>query len=58
MQSDLEKMRTLITQLNEASVLYYDSDDTIMSDAEYDLKIDALMKLENRTGIVLSIPQQ
>lgn len=50
----LTKMKTLIARLREADVAYYDRDDPIMTDLEYDRLYNALAQLERDTGIVLA----
>lgn len=50
----MEKIKQLIDELNRASDTYYNSGETIMSDAEFDLKLDELRKLEEETEIVMS----
>lgn len=49
----LEKMRTIIDQLNEASDVYYNTSTEIMSNREYDDLFDKLKKMEKETGVVL-----
>ena len=48
-----QKMQALVTQLNEASDKYYNGQDEIMSNYEWDALFDELVKLEQETGIVL-----
>ena len=43
-----------VNELNRASEAYYNSDKPIMSDAEFDNKLEELRQLEYETGIVLS----
>ena len=50
----IETMKTLIGKLNRASKLYYNTNNTIMSDEEYDKLYDELKALEKNTGIILS----
>lgn len=45
-------IQDLINILNLANEAYYNSDSPIMSDEEYDLKLEELQKLEKTTGIV------
>lgn len=47
-------MRKLITELTEADIAYYKHDDPVMTDREYDRKLDQLRSLEEETGIILS----
>ena len=49
-----KRIKELVKQLNRASEEYYQHDDEIMSNAEYDRLYDELVALENETGIVLS----
>ena len=48
------KMRGLIAQLNEASDAYYNTGDTIMTDKEFDMLLDELKVLEEKSGVILS----
>lgn len=50
----LNRMKELIKILNEASFQYYNSDKTIMSDKEFDIKLEELKALEKETNIILS----
>lgn len=50
----MEKMKSLIKILNEASLAYYQQNREIMTDREYDELYDELVALEKETGIVLS----
>ena len=50
----MERMKELISMLNEASKKYYQDASPIMSDYQYDKLYDELCRLENETGIVLS----
>lgn len=52
--SDTEqKMRALIDALNQASVLYYTTANSPLSDAQWDEKYDALTALEKESGIIM-----
>lgn len=56
-ESDMEKrerLRELVSVLNEASKAYYQKDTEIMSNLEYDKLYDELVALEKETGIVLA----
>lgn len=44
----------LIKLLNKAADAYYNSGAPIMSDAEYDIKMDELREFEEKTGIIFS----
>lgn len=50
----MDRMKELITLLNNASKAYYQEDREIMSDLEYDRLYDELVVLEKKTGIILS----
>lgn len=50
----LERMKELVTLLNQAGRAYYQEDREIMSNREYDALYDELSELEKNTGIVLS----
>lgn len=53
MMNVTERMRALVDELNKASVLYYTLGESPMSDAEWDLKYNELLKLEKESGITL-----
>ena len=44
----------IVNELNKASEAYYNTGQPIMSDAEFDNKLEELRQLEEETGIVLS----
>ena len=50
----MDRMKELISILNEASKAYYQQDREIMSDFEYDKLYDELLSLEKETGIILA----
>lgn len=50
----VSKMKELITELNNASFLYYNSGNSPLSDIEFDNKLKELQLLEKQTGIILS----
>ncbi len=50
----MDRMKQLIDILNEASRVYYQGKDEIMSNFEYDKLYDELTELEKSTGITLS----
>lgn len=55
MQEDkLQRMKRLVEQLNQAAKVYYQGEDEIMSNREYDELYDELLALEKSTGTVLS----
>lgn len=49
-----ERMEQLISILKEAAYAYYQKDEEIMSNFEYDALYDELVKLEEETGMILS----
>lgn len=49
-----EDMKKLITELTEADIAYYKHDDPLMTDREYDRKLDQLRSMEEEFGIILS----
>ncbi|MCD8336914.1 MAG: NAD-dependent DNA ligase LigA [Lachnospiraceae bacterium] len=54
MNQKLERMKELSALLTEASRAYYQADDEIMSNLEYDRLYDELAQLEKETGTVLA----
>lgn len=52
--SKIKEMKNLISELNMASDIYYNTSNTIMSDKEWDIKLDRLKELEKEAGIVLN----
>ena len=53
MTNTSEHLRSLIDELNKASVLYYTLGESPMSDAQWDAKYNELLELEKESGIVL-----
>ena len=53
MANTSQRIRTLIDELNKASVLYYTLGESPMSDAEWDAKYNELLQLEKESGIIL-----
>ena len=51
--TDNERMRQLIDEINNASEAYYGGKAELMSNYEWDAKLDELEMLETKTGIVL-----
>ncbi|MBE5905278.1 MAG: NAD-dependent DNA ligase LigA [Lachnospiraceae bacterium] len=47
------RMKELVQRLNEASERYYNGQDEIMSNYEWDALFDELTKLEEQTGVIL-----
>lgn len=54
MEDKILQMKTLISQLNEASDYYYSGKGELMTDYEWDAKFDKLKLLEEETGVVLA----
>lgn len=54
MKVNIDHMKSLIEQLNEAARVYYQGQDEIMSNYEYDKLYDELVALEEETGIVMA----
>ena len=50
----IDEMKKLVELLNVASDAYYNGKETLMSDAEFDLKLKHLQDLETELNIVLS----
>ena len=48
-----EQMRVLVDRLNEAAKAYYYSEESIMSDKDYDAMYDELLRLEKESGVTL-----
>ncbi|MBO5657745.1 MAG: NAD-dependent DNA ligase LigA [Agathobacter sp.] len=48
-----ERMEELVQKLNEASAAYYNGQDEIMSNFQWDALFDELTQLEQETGIIL-----
>lgn len=54
MDNNLLLMQCLVNRLNNASKAYYGSGKTIMSDTEYDKKLEKLKELEEKCNCILS----
>ena len=52
--SKITEMKKLIEQLKKANYAYYQLDEPIMSDRDYNVMYEQLEQLEKETGIVLS----
>lgn len=52
--SDINRIKELVEQLNTASKAYYQESTEIMSNYDYDRLYDELVKLENKTGLIMS----
>lgn len=50
----LDRMKNLIPMIEDAAEAYYQNDEPIMTDRQYDELCDELEQLENETGIVLA----
>ncbi len=53
-RSKIEQMRGLIATIKQADIAYFRDDHPIMSDRDYDVAVDLLKKLEEKTGVILS----
>ena len=53
MEDKLNRMRSLVNQLNQASDVYYNGKGEIITDYEWDALFDQLKKLEEETGEIL-----
>lgn len=51
---DKNTIETRVEELNKASEAYYNTGQPVMSDAEFDNKLEELRQWEEETGIVLS----
>lgn len=51
---ELERIKELTEQLNHAAKVYYQGQDEVMTNYEYDKLYDELVALEEKTGIVMS----
>lgn len=52
--SDLERIKELVSTLNHAASVYYQGQDEVMTNFEYDKLYDELISLEAKTGIVMA----
>ena len=50
----IQDVRNLVTELNKYCYAYYNQNESLISDKEYDLLFDRLVEMEQETGIVLS----
>ena len=50
MNDKISLMRSLVEQLNQASLAYYNGGGELMTDYEWDAMFDQLKKLEEETG--------
>ena len=53
MENLIKRMEELVKLLNKYAKAYYENDDMLVTDAEYDELYDELLKLEKETGTVL-----
>ena len=49
---DMDKLKQLVDRLNEYRDAYYNQNESLISDQEYDKLFDELQRLEEQTGIV------
>ena len=49
----IEQMRVLVDRLNAAARAYYYSDESLMSDKDYDALYDELVRMEKESGMIL-----
>lgn len=54
MQNKRHRIKELTEQLNHAAAVYYQGQDEVMSNFEYDKLYDELQELEKETGIILA----
>lgn len=54
MKNNISRMKALVEQLNQAAKVYYQGQDEIMSNFEYDKLYDELTALEKETGVVMA----
>lgn len=54
MKTDISRMKELVEQLNRAAMVYYQGQDELMSNFEYDKLYDELLALEKKTGTVMA----
>ncbi|SES84590.1 NAD-dependent DNA ligase LigA [[Clostridium] polysaccharolyticum] len=54
MNTNMERMKELVSLLNKAGKAYYQDAEEIMSNFEYDKLYDELLELEKKEGVVLS----
>ena len=51
---ELDMMRGMVSILNEAAEAYYNTGKPIMTDAQFDARLEDLRQLEEETGVILS----
>lgn len=51
---DVSELKKLVLRLNECRNAYYNNNESLVSDLEYDNMMDRLQELEARTGVVLA----
>lgn len=51
---ELEMMKGMVSILNEASEAYYNTGSPIMSDEQFDMRLEDLRRFEEETGFILS----
>ena len=52
MEAKKQRIEQLVEQLNKASAAYYNGQDEIMSNYEWDAMFDELVTLEKETGYI------
>ena len=52
-EEKIERMRQLVQKLNDASNAYYNGQNEVMTDFEWDAMFDEVKKLEKETGTIL-----
>lgn len=53
MENEIKRMEELVELLNKYAKAYYENDDMLVTDAEYDVLYDELLELQEKTGMVL-----
>ncbi len=53
MENEIKQMEELVELLNKYAKAYYENDNMLVTDAEYDVLYDELLSLEEKTGKVL-----
>ena len=54
MEAKKQRIEQLVEQLNKASAAYYNGQDEIMSNYEWDAMFDELVTLEKETGYIMA----
>ena len=53
-QIELDMMKGMVSILNEACDAYYNTGNPIMTDEQYDMRLEDLRQLEEETGVVFA----